>query len=60
MNQTDLSNLLLEQSKDVIWIVDKDFRLIYFNSAYLRIMKDLAGAEMNLHDSVLVEDYGEG
>ena len=60
MTQTQLPHLLLEQSKDLFWMIDLDFRLIYANKPYLNLMKEMTGVEKKLNESVLVEGFGEG
>lgn len=50
----------LEQTKDLIWMVDSDLLLTYANQAYLDVMKQVTGNEKKLNESVLVEGFGEG
>jgi len=60
MKQMLLPQLLLNQSKDLFWIVDLDYKLIYGNKRYLSFMNQMTGGEMKLQKSVLVEGFGEG
>ncbi|MEO6670985.1 MAG: hypothetical protein ABIN36_16005 [Ferruginibacter sp.] len=60
MTPTQLSNLLLDQSKDLFWMIDLDFQLIYANKRYFNLMKEMTGVEKRLNESVLVEGFGEG
>ncbi|MBA2611156.1 MAG: PAS domain S-box protein [Bacteroidetes bacterium] len=60
MKLPPLTHLLIDQSKDLIWIINLDFQLIYANKAYLRTMKEMTGTEKKLNESVLVEGFGEG
>jgi PAS domain S-box-containing protein len=60
MKQTHLPHLLLNQSKDLFWMIDLNFQLIYANKTYLNLMKEMTGVEKNLNESVLVEGFGEG
>ncbi|MEQ9310371.1 MAG: PAS domain S-box protein [Balneolaceae bacterium] len=53
-------DLLLDQTKDLIWIVDHDFNLVYANNAYLKVMKEVTGAEKELNTSIFIEGFGEG
>ena len=60
MKQTNLTNLLLDQSKDLVWMINLDFQLIYANKAYLSLMRKITGVEKKLNESVLVEGLGAG
>jgi PAS domain S-box-containing protein len=60
MEQTQLTHLLFDQSKDLIWIINLDFQLVYANKAYLTLMKEMTGVEKKLNESVFVEGFGEG
>jgi PAS domain S-box-containing protein len=59
MNQTQLTNLLLDQSKDLIWTVNSKLELIYANKRYLSSLKMLTGKEHKLNESAFVEDFGK-
>jgi len=50
--ENKLSNLLIDQSKDVIWMIDLDFNLIYANKSYLKRSIEITGAENKLNKSV--------
>ncbi|MDI1315959.1 PAS domain-containing protein [Flavobacterium sp.] len=60
MNHSQLTNILLDQSKDLFWMVNLDFQLVYANKTYLTLMKEITGVEKKLNDSVLVEGFGDG
>jgi PAS domain S-box-containing protein len=60
MEQTQLTHLLLDQSKDLIWMINIDFQLVYANKSYLTLMKEMTGVEKKLNESVFVEGFGEG
>ena len=60
MTQTHLSQRLLDQSKDPIWVVNLDFKLIYTNKAYVKAMREVTGIEIKLNDSVFIEGFEEG
>ena len=60
MDQTQLANHILDQNKDLIWIVNLDLQMIYGNKAYLKLIKEVTGVEKKLNESVLVEGFGEG
>ncbi|MBX9733675.1 MAG: PAS domain-containing protein, partial [Chitinophagaceae bacterium] len=53
-------NLLLEQTKDLIWLVDHHLNLVYANKAYLALMKEVTGYEKELNTPILMEGFGEG
>lgn len=54
-----MTHLLLNQSKDLFWVVDRSFQLIYANKRYLDAVKMITGKEHRLHDSAFVEGFGE-
>jgi len=45
MNQTQLTNIYLDQSKDHIWIFNLDFQLLYANQRWLSLVKEVAGVD---------------
>jgi len=60
MKQTPLANLLLDQSKDLFWMIDLDFQLVYANKRYLSVMKEMTGVEKKFNETVFAEGFGEG
>lgn len=60
MELSQLSNLLVDQSKNLIWMIDPDFNLVYANKSYLNLMKEMTGVEKKLNEPILVEGFGEG
>ena len=60
MKQTQLPHLLLDQSKDLFWMINLDFQLIYANKSYLNLMKEITGVEKKLNESILIEGFGKG
>lgn len=60
MKHTQYSNLILNQTKDLVWAVDNNLFLVYANSAYFNLMKQVTGEEKELNTPVLVEGFGEG
>jgi PAS domain S-box-containing protein len=59
MTQTNLSNLFLNQSKDLFWMVNEDFQLMYANPTFLNFMTEVCGEEKKLNESVFAEGFGE-
>jgi PAS domain S-box-containing protein len=59
MIQTNLSNLFLDQSKDLFWMVNEDFQLIYANPTFLNFMTEVSGEEKKLNESVFIEGFDE-
>jgi len=59
MTQTKLSDLLPDQSKDLIWMINPDFQLIFANSSYLSLVKMVTGKEPKLYESAFIKDFGE-
>ena len=60
MKQNQYSDLLLNQTKDLIWAVDKNLNLVYSNRAYQNLMKEVTGVEKELNTPILEEGFGEG
>ena len=60
MDQNQLTNLYLDHSKELIWIISLDFQLVYANKRYLNLMKEMTGKEKKLNESVFTEDFGAG
>jgi PAS domain S-box-containing protein len=56
--KTNLSNLLLDQSRDLFWVIDLDFNLIFANKSYLKNMQEKTGVEKKLNESVFVGEFG--
>mgnify|MGYP001031691765 CR=1 FL=1 len=60
MNKKLNSDLLLNQTKDLIWMVDHQLYLVYANKAYLDLMKEVTGVEKELNTPILVDGFGQG
>jgi PAS domain S-box-containing protein len=52
MMQNQLSDLLLNQSKELIWMVNSKFELIYANTAYLSFYKEITGFDKKLNQVI--------
>jgi PAS domain-containing protein len=59
IEQTQLANLLIDQSKDLYWIINTDFQLIYVNKRYQSLIKKITGIEHKAYDSAFIEYFGE-
>lgn len=59
MNQEQLFQRYLNQSEDLIWIIDLEYRLIYANAAYQRFMKGSIGREKEIDELVFVKEFEE-
>lgn len=59
MDQNQVYRALFEESKDLIWVIDLDFNLVFANKAYLGRMKDLTGLDMKFGDSVFQGGFQE-
>ncbi|KKL89754.1 hypothetical protein LCGC14_1911530, partial [marine sediment metagenome] len=59
MEQSHLTNRFLDQSKDAIWMVNRDFQLIYANNAYLLLIHEVAGVEKKINESAFLEVLGK-
>lgn len=60
MNQGHFSDLFLDNSSDLVWVINNEFHLVYANKAYLKLMKKVTGSEMKLNKPVFVEGFGDG
>jgi PAS domain S-box-containing protein len=60
MKQTQLTKLFLDQSKDLFWIVNSDFQLIYANKSYLSFNKEVNGEDKKLNESIFTEGFSNG
>ncbi len=60
MQKNQYSDLFLNQTKDRIWVIDRNLLLVYANKAYLNLMKDVTGEEKELNTPILVEGFEEG
>ncbi|CAN5589239.1 hypothetical protein BH11BAC3_BH11BAC3_07190 [soil metagenome] len=60
METSQLTQLLLDQSQDLIWMVDPEFRLIYANKAYINFNREMAGVEIKLNEPTLFESFDKG
>ena len=59
MIQNNLPQILIDQSKDLIWMIDVHFQLVYANRSYLHLMKEINGVEKKLNESIFVEGFGK-
>lgn len=59
MKELQLPNTFLNQSKDSLWMVDLDFKLIYANKTYFSIMHTITGKVQKLYDSVFREELSK-
>ncbi len=59
MGENHFKNLLLEQTKDLIWMIDSNYQLVYANKSYLNVMKEISGKEVILNTSVFIEESSD-
>lgn len=59
MSQKSLSTLFLDQSNDLIWIIDPDFLLVYANQAYLNLMEEVSGKKKRINEPLFTEGFVE-
>ncbi len=59
MNYTQLTNTILDQSKDLVWVVNADYQLVYANKSYLSVVKMVTGIEQKINESAFVEGVDE-
>ncbi|MEO5889955.1 MAG: PAS domain S-box protein [Ferruginibacter sp.] len=60
MKKVELAYLLPDQSNDLFWIIDADFRLIYANNTDLNLIKAVSGMEQKFNETVLLEGLIKG
>jgi hypothetical protein len=58
MIQTNLSNLFLDQSKD-LFDGERGLQLIYANPTFLNFMTEVSGEEKKLNESVFIAGFDE-
>ncbi|MBC8769375.1 PAS domain S-box protein [Arenibacter sp. BSSL-BM3] len=59
MRQSQLINIFIDQNKDLLWMIDLDFKLIYANKAYLNVTKELNSVESTLNESIFADVVNE-
>ncbi len=61
MKKKEHKNFILDQSRDPIWVVDKNLDLVYFNNAYLSLTteQEKTGITKQIAPFTLVECSGE-
>jgi PAS domain S-box-containing protein len=59
MKQTELPNLLIEQSNDSIWIIDASLKLVYANKTYQRNVVKATGVEPKLNESAFIKGFSK-
>lgn len=59
MEQLQLTNIFLEQSKVPFWIIDLEFQLLYTNKAYQGLTEVMPGLTNKPNDSLFIEDVAK-
>lgn len=59
MKQPYLINTFIDQSKDLFWMINLNFQLIYANKSYLSLIRDMTGVEQKLNESIFLEGIFE-
>lgn len=59
MDNKQYIDQLIDQTKDLIWMVDQNLHLVYANKAYLNLMKKVTGVEKELNTPILLEGFGQ-
>lgn len=57
LNQLDVLELMIQNSTDLIWAVDKEYRLMFGNKAYHRAVEQSGGGTIKNGDLVLMPHY---
>jgi len=55
--QLELLDLIINNSKGIIWAIDHDYCLLYANKAYQNALVAAGGKEMSIGQSVLSDEY---
>lgn len=48
-----------EQSNDLFWTLDKEFKLIHANNAFKNLIKNISGRDLKIGESVIIKVFGE-
>lgn len=59
MKQPQLTDIFVDQSKDLFWIINLNFQVIYANKSYLSLIKQMTGKAQMLNASVFLEGFPE-
>jgi len=59
MKKNEYQNFIIDQSIDVIWIVNQDFQLVYANKSYFSFMIEATGEAKKLKQSAFIKFFGE-
>lgn len=59
MITSQLSSQFLDQSSNLIWMVDSNFCLVYANTAYISFYTDMLGKKRKIHESVFTNEIDE-
>ncbi len=54
-----INQALINSSTDLMWSIDKNYKLIAFNNAFKISLKFFTGHDFNINDYVLTKDYFE-
>ncbi|WP_425639425.1 PAS domain S-box protein [Algoriphagus yeomjeoni] len=59
MDHNHLLELFFQQSKDLIWMINPDYELIYANQAFFDQVKEVTGSEQKLNESIFLPGLDE-
>lgn len=59
MDPNQLYKQFIEQSNDLIWMVDSNFQLVYANIAYFYFVKEVVGEENKLQETVFAKSFDD-
>ena len=60
MIQAQYSSLLLDQTKDLIWVVNQRLYLVYANKAFVNVTKEVTGEEKKLNEYIFEDKFVYG
>tara|TARA_R110002126_G_scaffold152203_3_gene299296 strand:+ start:4979 stop:6757 length:1779 start_codon:yes stop_codon:yes gene_type:complete len=57
LDLSQLTNLFIDQSKELYWIVNLDFELIYKNNSYISFVNEITNKKKKLHKPLFMEGF---
>ena len=57
LDLSQLTNLFIDQSKELYWVVNLDFELIYKNKSYISFVNEVISKKKKLHKPLFMEGF---
>ena len=58
-NELQQKSALIDSSKDFMWSIDTDMKIVSFNKAYRQMIEPVVGRSLVTGDSIILEEFGE-